>query len=236
MQMVYSTKKISIAESLLIAWIVSCLPGVAAEPAAGESRIPAHSQAAPTSVECSQGEAVTLGDLRDVGLAIMQIKQQAINIFLDVTRKDLTWTSSPGIAFVSRIAPSDLHANAKYLPTRPEWLVFYVGAMEPIIKLLQSDVKDVENGVAKLMVPKGCKEKFEKLYLDYKADVAKLNEHLSKIYDGVGDKNNNMELARQAIHMFEVADDMEKKRVGAFQLMRTTSNAEMEELPVPSKK
>lgn len=54
--------------------------------------------------------------------------------------------------------------------------------------------------------------------------------------DCVGYKNNNMELARQAIYMFEVADDMERKRVGAFQLMRTTSNAEMEELPVPSKK
>lgn len=229
--MFYSTMKLLIAESLLIASVLSCLPGSAAE-----TRGPAHSQPAPTSIECAEGAVVTLGDLRDVGLAIMQIKQQSINIFLDVTRKDLTWTSSPGIAFVSRISASDLHPNAKYLPTRPEWLTFYVGAMEPIIRLLQSDVKDVEDGVAKPLVPRGCKEKFEKYYLEYKSDVVKLNEHLSKIYDGIGDKHNNLELARQAIYMYEVADDMEKKRVGAFQLMKAASSAELEELPLPSKK
>jgi len=241
MPMMFITRrKMAASICLMIASILLSnlqLPACAEEIKSGaEARTLKHSQPSPKAVLCAEGEAVTLGDLRDVGLAIMQIKQQAINIFLDVTRRDLTSTSSPGIAFVTRISSSDLHAGAKYLPTRPEWLTFYVGAMEPIIHLLKSDVKDVEDGVAKLIVPSGCREKFEKLYIDYRSDVAKLNEHLTKIYEGIGDKQNNLQLAQEAIHMFQIAEDMERKRVNAFQLMKTASNAEVEELPMPTNK
>ncbi len=52
--------------------------------------------------------------------------------------------------------------------------------MEPIIRLLGADVKDVQGGVAKLLVPKGNREKFESLYLEHENDVARLNEYRPK--------------------------------------------------------
>jgi hypothetical protein len=203
---------------------------------ANRSEPPKLSQPAPTSIQyTSPGEAITLGDLRDIGLTIMQIKQQSINIFLEVTRKEVPKAARPDLVNVDKISMIDVKPNASYLPTRPEWLVFYVGAMEPIIRLLGADVGDVRGGAAKILVPKGNKEKFEALYEEHERDVAKLNEHLTKIYDGIGEKNNNAQLAREAVHMFEIAEDMDKTRIAAFHMIQGATGAEMEELPIRKK-
>lgn len=217
---------------------VGCLQGaaVAADEAPKPQAKPGLTSGNPTITKGgTQEEVVTLSDLRDVGLCINQIKQQAINIYLDVTRKAVPASASAELEDVDEISNAGLSDSSKYLPTRPEWLVFYVGAMEPIIHLLQSDVKDVESGVAKLMVPKGSQEKFEKLFDDYEASVAQLNVHLTKIYEGIGEKNNNVKLAQEAVKMYEVADDLERSRVEAFQMIKSQSGTELEELPRKTK-
>lgn len=208
----------------------------AAETNANRSEPPKLSQPAPTSIQyTSPGNAITLGDLRDIGLTIMQIKQQSINIFLEVTRKEVPKSARPDLVNVDKISMTDVKPDSSYLPTRPEWLVFYVGAMEPIIRLLGADVGDVRGGAAKILVPKGNREKFEALYEEHEKDVAKLNEHLTKIYDGIGEKSNNAELAREAVHMFEIAQDMDKTRIAAFHMIQGANGAELEELPIPKK-
>ncbi|MCC7531422.1 MAG: hypothetical protein IT342_23165 [Candidatus Melainabacteria bacterium] len=114
---------------------------------ANRSEPPKLSQPAPTSIQyTSPGNAITLGDLRDIGLTIMQIKQQSINIFLEVTRKEVPKSARPDLVSVDKISMIDVKPDSSYLPTRPEWLVFYVGAMEPIIRLLGADVGDVRGG------------------------------------------------------------------------------------------
>ncbi len=207
----------------------------AAETNVNKNTLPKMTQPPPGSTDYSAGAELTLGDLRDIGLTIMQIKQQAINIFLEVTRKDVPKSARPELVNIAKISLTDLKPNATYLPIRPEWLTFYVGAMEPIIRLLGADVTDVRGGVAKLMVPKGNKGKFEGLYEEHEKDVARLNEHLTKIYDGIGEKNSNAAIAKEAVHIFEVAEDMEKTRVQAFHLIQGATGRELEELPIPKK-
>ena len=202
------------------------------EPKVNRTELPKMTQPSPTSIDYSAGEQITLGDLRDVGLTIMQIKQQAINIFLEVTRKEVPKSARPELVNVDKISLTDIKPNATYLPTRPEWLTFYVGAMEPVIRLLDADVTDVRGGVAKLLVPKGNREKFEQLYEEHEKDVGKLNQHLTKIFDGIGDKHNNVALAKEAVYMFEVAQAMERNRVEAFHMIQGARDAELEELPM----
>lgn len=205
------------------------------ETKANRSELPKMTQPPPGSTDYSEGAEITLGDLRDIGLTIMQIKQQAINIFLEVTRTEVPKSARPELVNVDRISLTDVKANVSYLPIRPEWLTFYVGAMEPIIRLLGADVKDVQGGVAKLLVPKGNREKFESLYLEHEKDVARLNEHLTKIYDGIDDKHGNEALAKEAVHIFEVAQDMEKTRVAAFHIIQGASGRELEEFSIPKR-
>lgn len=207
----------------------------AKETKANRSELPKMTQPPPGSTDYSEGAEITLGDLRDVGLTIMQIKQQAINIFLEVTRTEVPKAARPELVNVDKISLTDVKPNASYLPIRPEWLIFYVGAMEPVIRLLGADVKDVQGGVAKLLVPKGNREKFESLYLEHEKDVSRLNEHLTKIYDGIDDKRGNEAIAIEAVHIFEVAQDMEKTRVEAFHIIQASTGRELEELPIPKK-
>lgn len=174
---------------------------------------------------------VGLTDLRDVGLCVMQIKQQAINIYLEATRKPVDLNSIAQLEDPNHISVHGLATDTKYLEARPEWLTFYIGTMEPIIHLFKEDVKDVEDGIEKVVVPKGTKDKFEKLFDQYEAAVNSLNEHLSNIYEEIHESDNNVKVAKEAIKMFELADNIEKGRQEAFHLLKESANtSETEEL------
>jgi hypothetical protein len=187
------------------------------------------------SLSMSKASELSLGDLRDVGLCILQLKQQAKNIFLEATRKPLDRASAVELEDPFQISPSNLDANAKYMETRPEWLTFYVGTMEPIIHLFKEDVKDVQSGFEKVVVPKGTKDEFTKIYRDYESAVTQLNEHLSIIYDDIHQPDNNVAVAKEAIKMFELAQNLEKRRQEAFTLIKKAGTTETERIN-PSEK
>jgi len=174
---------------------------------------------------------VTLSDLRDVGLAVMQIRQQSINIFLEATRRQLTVDSPAKMRGPEDISLEKISESEKFLEARPEWLTFYVATLEPIIHLFKEDVKDVESGVEKVIVPKGTKDKFEKLIDDYENSVKQLNVHLDEVFDQINEPNNNMKLAKCAVKMFELTERIEKGRQEAFVLVQQSAdNKEKEEL------
>jgi hypothetical protein len=170
--------------------------------------------------------AMGLTDLRDVGLCVMQIKQQAINIYLEATRKPVDVTCAATLEDPSHISVHGLATDTKYLEARPEWLTFYIGTMEPIIHLFKEDVKDVETGIEKVIVPKGTKDKFEKLFDEYETAVNSLNEHLSNIYEEIHQTDNNVKIAKEAIKIFELADSIEKGRQEAFHLLKGSADTE----------
>lgn len=175
-------------------------------------------------------DAITLSDLRDVGLCVMQIKQQAINIYLEATRKEIPTTADAEIADPNSISATDLNGHHTYLATRPEWLVYYISTMEPIIHLFKEDVKNAETGVEKIIVPKGTKDRFAKMLEVYETAVAQLNEHLSNIYELIPAQENNEKIAREAVKIFEVADVIEKDRREAFKLIQETQTKETEQV------
>lgn len=200
--------------------------------AADPATPPAKVDLTPTTPYSDQ---ISLGDLRDVGLCIMQIKQQSINIYLEVTRKPIETKINPQMPDPMAISITGLDPKAKYLPTRPEWLTFYVGTMEPIIHLFKEDVKDAETGVQKIVVPKKVKDKFEKVFDDYETAVEQLNTHLTTIYNQIGEPDNNVKIAKEAVKIFEVAEEIEKDRQIAFHLLQKTDGDELEQI-VPKKK
>lgn len=188
-----------------------------------------------TGLTLPSSDQISLSDLRDVGLCVMQIKQQAINIYLEVTRKPIDRRVAAQMADPMTISVTGLDKNGKYLPTRPEWLTFYVGTMEPIIHLFKEDVKDAQNGVQKIVVPVGTKEKFERLFDAYQKAVEELNSHLTEIYSNIGEPDNNVKIAKEAVKIFEVAEEIEKDRQAAFHLIQKSENTEFEEV-IPKKK
>ncbi|MBX9770481.1 MAG: hypothetical protein K2X29_03880 [Candidatus Obscuribacterales bacterium] len=164
---------------------------------------------------------VTMGDIRDVGLCLKQIKQQAVFIYLEATRKELPVNSPGKIVEPKALSVEGINFKDDYLPARREWLVFFIGSMEPIIRLMGNDVKDVQNGMYALSVPNISKEQFDKRWKEWTSTVTELNVALDKINDSLSSESGNNEVvASQAVVIFNGAKKLENLRMLVHHLMQ----------------
>lgn len=173
---------------------------------------------------------VTLEDIRDLGICLIQIKQQAENLFIEVTRERVPVDSRPIVAKPEDISSVELGDGSNFLPARPDWLIFYVGTLEPIIHLFREDLRDNPRAPSTLLVPKGTKDSFVNILASYEKDVDALNECLNQIYDSIGEKDNNIKIARSSIKLFQIAEKMETSRVEAFDLLQRAGTQSYEEI------
>jgi hypothetical protein len=185
-----------------------------------------HERKAPSSItgNTTNGEAelLTLNRLRDGGLSLQQIKQQAINIYLEVTRKDVQANDNTEIDYPKSISKKGL-AKAQYLPPRMEWLYFYVGTMEPIIRLFTNTVNDTKAGTKRLMIPKAASEPLIPVWKDWSAGIDGLNEQVTAIYKLINEeKPDNIAIGKHAVSMYQIAARLEKTRQKAVAIIRKT--------------
>lgn len=164
-------------------------------------------------VESGSAESVkelTLGDLRDAGLALERIRQQAINVYVEARRKPVSPKTAPQLADPREIPIKEM---GTHLPPRREWLVFYMGTMEPIIHLLGKDVDDIRNGVHKLVVPEKIKSDFNPHWQEWTSTVEDMNNHLSSLLDlfeEAGTKGDA--IAKEAVAIYEDTKKLEHVR------------------------
>lgn len=159
-----------------------------------------------------------LSDLRDTRLSVGQVKQQAINLFLEATRVvvkpgDVALHVSP-----TEIKSTMLNEKKTYMPPRKDWLVFYINTLEPIIQLLTDDINDVDtNGRA---VPPNIEAKINPLWKSWQADVRAINKSLDELQELIGpDSGTNIPLAKTALAIYNKACDLENVRYRAYELM-----------------
>lgn len=161
----------------------------------------------------SQGEStqeLTLGDLRDAGLALERIRQQAINVYVEARRKPVSPNAQPQLSDPREIP---IKESGTHLPPRREWLVFYMGTMEPIIHLLEKDVEDIKSGVHKLVVPERVKSDFNPQWEEWTACVEDMNHHLTtllELFDDAGTKGDA--IAKEAVAIYDATKRLEHVR------------------------
>ena len=160
-----------------------------------------------------------LSDLRDTRLSLNQLKQQAINLFLEATRITMTVNDAPVEQSPTAISMQMLDANKKYQAPRKEWLVLYVNTLEPIVHLLCEDIKDVDtNGHS---VSKTIEARVNPLWDKWRDAVLSINKSLDEVQGAlpVGDDeesaNSNIVIAKAALNMFQKAEELEKVRYQA---------------------
>ncbi len=110
--------------------------------------------------------------------------------------------------------------DSDYMPPRGQWLVYYVGTIEPIISLFTQDVKDAKAGVAQLMVPADTKEKILPLWDQWVAGTDGINRELTAINELIDDgKAENLALAKHAAAIFKLTESLEHTRQKAFNVI-----------------
>ncbi len=160
-----------------------------------------------------------LTDLRDTRLSLMQIKQQAVNLFMEATRTQVTMHETPLEHTPQEIDLNMIDIKSKYLPPRKEWLVFYMNTLEPIIHLMTQDLKDVEdNG---LHAPQFIEGKVKPLLKPWHDELAAINESMDTLQTLIEpDDGTNLPLAKTALKIFTKASAMEHLRFMAEKTCR----------------
>ncbi|MDX1986163.1 MAG: hypothetical protein SFV17_05710 [Candidatus Obscuribacter sp.] len=160
-----------------------------------------------------------LSDLRDTRLSLGQVKQQAVNLFLEATRPELTTEAKLIEHSPQTITEAMFIAGKKYQEPRKEWLVFYINTLEPILQLLNEDLKDAEeNG---LRLPDGLDKKITPLWKPWKQEVIGINKAMDDLQEQIGQENNNAALAKTALTIFNQVSKLEKIRYQAAQVCLT---------------
>lgn len=200
------------ADASSVAGVTS--PAAVKVPAAGTTlKKRTTSDAEQMSPECM------LSDLRDTRLSLNQLKQQAVNLFLEATRTSMTVNDAPIEQSPTAISLPMFDTKAKYLAPRKEWLVLYVNTLEPIVHLLSEDINDVDpNG---RNVTKVIEERINPLWNTWRDQVIAINKSLDQVHGSmpVGDDeesaDSNAVIAKAALDMFQRAEELEKVRYRA---------------------
>lgn len=188
---------------------------------AGEGDTPSMNPLQPTPPASSQKlkPEEMLTDLRDARLCLAQVKQQAVNVFLEATRTLVTPTEPAQEHTPSEINAKMLDEKEDYLPPRKEWLVFYVNTLEPTIHLLAEDLKDVDANHERY--PVQFKKALAPLWKPWHDDVLSMNKSLDEIQELITpDKATNVPLAKAALSIFQKATQLEKVRFHAAKTVR----------------
>jgi len=98
---------------------------------------------------------VDLSHVRDWGLAVRQLKEQAMNLYIEATRIKPTPDDSSDIKVPESISTSKPSESSKSLPPRTEWVAYYLNSMEPLMQFVTSSLRASEGGKLLVSVPKG---------------------------------------------------------------------------------
>ncbi|CAN5582864.1 hypothetical protein BH10CYA1_BH10CYA1_22790 [soil metagenome] len=198
----------------------------AAEPGADESKQPPRTNSAGLTIHRRTADDAKqmepnemLSDLRDVRLSLGQVKQQAVNLFLESTRIEITPASGVLVSSPTTINESMLNKKHHvYLAPRKEWLVYYINTLEPIIQLLIDDIYDVDTN--ERLVPKKIEQQINPLWKTWSQEVNSIRKSMDKVQEAIGENDSNLTIGREAVSIYQKADILEKTRYKVYGLFR----------------
>lgn len=178
-------------------------------------------------------EEVTLTDLYETALALNQIKEEAIHIYVEATRLPATAADVMHVHYPKHIPIQIGTAKAQNkkggavandykgcLEPRRTWLVFYMASMEPIIEMLGHDVDDVQSGTMHIVIPGTNEKKWTPIWNKWAQKVKEMNEHLNVLLPLFDDApHNNKPIAEQAVVIYNDAKQLESIRKEACKII-----------------
>lgn len=157
---------------------------------------------------------LTLDDIKDCAILLKQIRQQAINIYEEAGREKVRLDASAEVPDVTSI-PYQI-VGKDLLPPRREWLIFYLGSMEPVIRDLGEEVGTSPGGLNPV-IPEAYTASFKTFWEQWAADVNKLNKHLDDLVPLFDDApHNNSKIQQVAVSIYQDVDSLETLRRQIF--------------------
>jgi hypothetical protein len=164
-----------------------------------------------------------LNELRDLGLNIRQIKQQALSLYIEATRTDLSPNDGPELNVPSAI-PKSTMTNIDYskcLPPRSEWVAYFLNTIEPLTQFIQGRLKTYVSSKVSVLVPKGTSTELKPLRADILTILRKLGSDLDSLHDIFeGDTISNKQLVEVSREIYDDATAYEDLRQRFYEVIR----------------
>ncbi len=139
-----------------------------------------------------------LDNMQDIAYVLQRIRQQAINIYVECTRKPVK-RYDLDIASLSKMPTAPLENPSVYLPLRKAWLVFFVGTMEPLVQILNEHLKHIDERTKQSRLPSQCLPQWCQIVAEWKNSIKELNAELTICADLVNDSEPcNIKVAKSA--------------------------------------
>jgi len=123
---------------------------------------------------------VSLANLKEIGMAIQEVQEAASDLYDEVSRREVTLTSTPNVVgFTVMNMPSGFTQGA-YLPPRKKWVDAHMQDMIKIVKLMKEECDDVLDGRAPIIVPAPQQEQVKAMFSQW---VGLVNDTFNKVSD-----------------------------------------------------
>jgi hypothetical protein len=141
---------------------------------------------------------LAIDSMRDIAYVLQRIRQQAINIYIECTRKPVK-RYDLNIVSLSKMPTTPLESPSVYLPLRKAWLAFFIGTMEPLVQILNEHLKHIDERTKQSHLPSECLPRWCQIVSEWKNSIKELNAELTVCADLVNDSSPcNIEVAKSA--------------------------------------
>jgi hypothetical protein len=155
---------------------------------------------APEAIEenATASSDLTVDNIQDVAYTLQRIRQQAINIYIESTRKPVH-RYELNIVSLCTMPTTPLESQSVYLPLRKAWLVFFIGTMEPLVQILNEHLKHIDEKTKQKHIPDQFLPEWQGIVSEWKNTIKQLNDQLDVCAALVNDSApDNVEVANAA--------------------------------------
>lgn len=141
---------------------------------------------------------LVLDNMQDIAYDLQRIRQQAINIYIESTRKPVQ-RYELNIVSLSKMPTTPLESPSVYQPLRKAWLVFFIGTMEPLVQILNEHVKHIDERTKQKHLSSHALPAWCQIVSEWKNSIKDLNDQLTVCAGLVNDSAPcNIEVAKSA--------------------------------------
>ncbi len=170
--------------------------------ATDEASIASSSPRAPEAAEENPKVSGDLGvdntNIEDVAYTLQRIRQQAINIYIESTRKPVK-RYELNIVSLSTMPTTPLESQSAYLPLRKAWLALFIGTMEPLVQILNEHIKHLGEKTEQSHLPSQYLADWQGIVSEWTSAIKQLNDQLDICASLANDSSpGNVEVAKAA--------------------------------------
>jgi hypothetical protein len=190
----YSSIEWKRALAILFATAVTFAPAIAADP----SNEIISTTAGPSGIDATASNVMSLDDIQDVANTLQHIRHKAIGIFEEATRKKVTHFDVNRLQ--SDSMPKTTFEDSKYyLPLRKGWLAYFIGTMEPLVNILNTQLNHVDEMAKRHAIPAAKMPEWHDIVTDWTNAVHDLDKQLDRCAQLLDEPSpGNVEVAKSA--------------------------------------